>query len=442
MAQAAPSDYSDRADKSDKSDKTGRDAQTSQTITTPQTLVIKIGTSSLTKPDTGDLRLAAIARLVEVVVQLQRLGHRVVLVSSGAIGVGCTRLGMVERPSRIAAKQAIAAVGQGRLIRIYDDFFAAFAQPVAQVLLTRNNLILRHHYIKVFDTFKELLQMGIVPIVNENDTVATDEIKFGDNDTLSALVASLIEADWLFLLTDVECLYSANPHQDQNAVPIPVVSYEQLQKLISLDAGSDRSAANPAAKPVSNKSPDKSDKTAKTTQASQTVQSNKWGTGGINTKLSAAKIAATAGVKTVISLGSEPQRLLAILQGQQFGTSFEPLPRAVTARKRWIAYGLIPAGKLILDPGAVKALEKSGRSLLPAGIIQVVDKFEALDAVSLCNPDGIEFARGIVNYNSSEICKIAGHKSQEIPRLLNLDPEEFDGEVVHRDNMVLLNHAT
>ncbi|AFY71423.1 Glutamate 5-kinase [Thalassoporum mexicanum PCC 7367] len=418
----------------------------SQSSKNAQTIVIKIGTSSLTKPDTGDLRLAAIAQLVEVIVQLQRLGHRVVLVSSGAIGVGCTRLGMTDRPKRIEAKQAIAAVGQGRLIRIYDDFFAAFAQPVAQVLLTRNNLILRHHYIKVLNTFNELLQMSIVPIVNENDTIAIDEIKFGDNDTLSALVASLIEADWLFLLTDVDCLYSANPHQEETAVPISTVGYEQLQKLIGQDMGQDTGGDRPAsgfdnqanrfeqsiaqAPPRPTKQP---------SQTNHPNQSNKWGTGGINTKLTAAKIAATAGVKTVISLGSEPQRLLSILQGEQLGTTFEPLPRAVTARKRWIAYGLIPAGKLILDAGAVLALEKSGRSLLPAGITQVIGKFEITDAVSLCDPNGVEFARGIVNYNSGDIARIAGFNSQQIPQLLNLDPNEFDGEVIHRDNMVLLN---
>jgi glutamate 5-kinase len=374
MAQAAPPDRFDRSNHIDQIEQPKQNPQIAQPSQSSQTIVIKIGTSSLTKPDTGDLRLAAIARLVEVVVQLQRLGHRVVLVSSGAIGVGCTRLGMTDRPSRIAAKQAIAAVGQGRLIRIYDDFFAAFAQPVAQVLLTRNNLILRHHYIKVFDTFNELLQMGIVPIVNENDTVATDEIKFGDNDTLSALVASLIESDWLFLLTDVECLYSANPHQDKTAVPIPAVSYDQLQTMIKLDLVGDRPAPTPPAKLDSDKN--LSNRTNQSNQLNQSNQSNKWGTGGINTKLAAAKIAATAGVKTVISLGSDPDRILAILQGQQFGTTFEPLPRAVNARKRWIAYGLVPAGKLILDAGAVQALEKSGRSLLPAGITQIVGKFE------------------------------------------------------------------
>jgi glutamate 5-kinase len=381
-----------------------------------QTLVIKIGTSSLTKPDTGDLQLAAIARLVEVVVQLKRLGHRVVLVSSGAIGVGCTRLGMTERPTRITAKQAIAAVGQGRLIRIYDDFFAAFDQPVAQVLLIRNNLILRHHYIKVLNTFNELMQMGIVPIVNENDTVATDEIKFGDNDTLSALVASLIEADWLFLLTDVDCLYSANPHEDKNAMPIATVSYDQLQKMINSANQGDR----PAAVVRSGHDP-----RPQSVQSNRGNQSNKWGTGGINTKLAAAKIAATAGVKTVISLGSEPQRILAILQGQQLGTTFAPLPRVVTARKRWIAYGLVPVGQLILDPGAVLALEKSGRSLLPAGIIKVVNKFDAQEAVSLCHPDGVEFARGLSTTTAMILAKLLATTPRKSRSFCSLTPRNL-----------------
>jgi len=160
-----------------------------------QTLVIKIGTSSLTKPESGDLNISAIARLVEVIVQLRRQDYRVVLVSSGAVGVGCARLGLTERPRKIATKQAVAAVGQGRLIRIYDDFFASLHQPVAQVLLTRANLMQRQHYVNVHSTFEELLDLGVIPIVNENDTVAVEELKFGDNDTLSALVASLIEAD-------------------------------------------------------------------------------------------------------------------------------------------------------------------------------------------------------------------------------------------------------
>lgn len=177
----------------------------------PQTIVVKIGTSSLTQPETGQLALSTIATLAETLSQLRRMDYRLILVSSGAVGVGCARLGLTERPKAIALKQAVAAVGQGRLMRIYDDLFTTLQQPIAQVLLTRSDLVQRSRYLNVSNTFGELLGLGVIPIVNENDTVAVDELKFGDNDTLSALVASLVRADWLFLLTDVDRLYSADP---------------------------------------------------------------------------------------------------------------------------------------------------------------------------------------------------------------------------------------
>ncbi|PZO13256.1 MAG: glutamate 5-kinase, partial [Leptolyngbya foveolarum] len=179
-----------------------------------KTIVVKIGTSSLTRAETGHLALATLGRLVETLCELRSAGHRVVLVSSGAIGVGCARLGITERPKSMALKQAVAAVGQGRLMRVYDDFFTSLSQPIAQVLLTRSDLAQRSRYVNSDRTFRQLLKLGVIPIVNENDTVATDEIKFGDNDTLSAMVASLIHADYLFLLTDVDQLYSADPRQD------------------------------------------------------------------------------------------------------------------------------------------------------------------------------------------------------------------------------------
>jgi glutamate 5-kinase len=369
-----------------------------------QTIVIKIGTSSLTKPDSGDLHLSAIAKLVEAVVHLQRQKHRVVLVSSGAVGVGCSRLGMSERPREIARKQAVAAVGQSRLMRIYDDFFATLHQPVAQVLLTRANLIQRQHYINVNATFQELLSLGVVPIVNENDTVAVDELKFGDNDTLSALVASLLEANWLFLLTDVDRLYSADPRQHPDAKPIVAVPHDRLSTL-NVDAGA----------------------------------GTQWGTGGMVTKLTAARIASAAGVRTAITKGDAPERIWQILQGEPLGTQFEPQPRAVNARKRWIAYGMVPMGKLVLDDGAVRALTKSGRSLLPAGIISVEGEFDAQEAVSLCDRSGKEFARGITNYSSIEIEKILGRKSEDIARLLGLEGEITEETAVHRDNLVIMD---
>jgi glutamate 5-kinase len=371
-----------------------------------QTLVIKIGTSSLTEPSSGDIHISAIASLVEVVVKLRQVGHRVVLVSSGAVGIGCARLGIKEKPSKISLKQAIAAVGQGRLMGIYDDFFGLFNQPVAQVLLTRANLIQRQHYINVYSTFQELLELGVVPIVNENDTVAVEELKFGDNDTLSALVASIIEADWLFLLTDVDRLYSANPRLDPDAIPILTVNHQDLWNL-DID-----------------------------TNSGGTNAQNQWGTGGMATKLSAAKIAAIAGVKTVICKGSEPNSIPKILAGENLGTQFEPQPRTVNARKRWIAYAMIPVGKLLLDEGAVNAVLTKGRSLLPAGIIDVFGSFEAQQAVSLCDRTGKELARGLTNYSSTEIQQIQGQQSEHISQILGFEGSDT---IVHRDNLVLMD---
>lgn len=375
----------------------------------PQIIVIKIGTSSLSHPESGDLQLATIAKLVEAIVHLRREGHSVVLVSSGAVGVGCGRLGLKKRPRKISKKQAVAAVGQGRLIGIYDDFFGTLQQPVAQVLLTRGNLIQRQHYMNVHATFHELLEMGVVPIVNENDTVAVDELKFGDNDTLSALVASLVEADWLFLLTDVDRLYSDDPRQNPDAQPIEFVEYAELTNLRQTIG----------------------EKQALGAQGGGTA----WGTGGMTTKLDAARIASAAGVRTVITRGAFPDRISAILKGENFGTQFAAQPKTVNARKRWIAYGMVTVGKLLLDDGAVSAVILKGKSLLPAGIIQVEGKFEANESVSICDRNGKEIARGITNYSSNDILRILGSQSEDIPKLLGFDGEET---VVHRDNLVSL----
>lgn len=379
------------------------------------TLVIKIGTSSLTKPETGDLNLSAIARLVEVVVQLRRQSYRVLIVSSGAVGVGCTRLGMTARPQKMSLKQAVAAVGQGRLIRIYDDFFASLHQPVAQVLLTRADLIQRQNYRNVHATLESLLDLQVVPIINENDTVAVEELKFGDNDTLSALVASLIEADWLFLLTDVDRLYSADPRQDPSAEPIIAVDYTQIHNLaIATSISSPSKGGNQTG----------------------SQSGNKWGTGGMATKLTAAKIASRAGVKTVITKGSEPELIFRILAGESLGTQFAAQPHSINARKRWIVDGTVTMGKLFLDPGAVLAIQSGGRSLLPAGIKSVSGKFDAQDTVSLCDLAEREFARGITNYSREEIEQIMGCRSEEIVEILGSDRENT---VIHRDNLVLLN---
>ena len=364
-----------------------------------QTIVIKIGTSSLTQPQTGQLALSTIATLVEVLSQLRQQGHRVILVSSGAVGVGCARLGLTERPKEVALKQAVAAVGQGRLMRVYDDLFNTLGQPIAQVLLTRGDLVARSRYMNIYRTFAELLKLGVIPVVNENDTVAVEELKFGDNDTLSALVASLVEADWLFLLTDVDRLYSADPRSFPDAQPISLV--KNINELAEQVQKSDRPS--------------------------------KWGTGGMTTKIAAARIATTAGVRTVITQGN-PHNIQRILLGEALGTEFEPQKEPNKARKRWIAYGLVPMGKLTLDPGAVKAIAQERKSLLAAGITAIAGEFESQEAVELCDLNGEAIARGIVNYNRSELQQILGRHSSEISTILGYAAAET---VVHRDNLVL-----
>ncbi|MEM8675936.1 MAG: glutamate 5-kinase [Cyanobacteria bacterium P01_G01_bin.67] len=367
--------------------------------TRSQTIVVKIGTSSLTQA-TGQIAISTIASLVETLSQLRSQGHRVVLVSSGAVGVGCARLNLKERPRKMALKQAVAAVGQGRLMRIYDDLFSSLQQAIAQVLLTRRELVERNTYVNASNTFRELLDLGVIPIVNENDTIAVDELKFGDNDTLSALVASLVQADWLFLLTDVDRMYSADPKTVPDAQPIKLVSSSEFNQL-QVDAGSSGS---------------------------------QWGTGGMATKLAAARIATSTGVKTVITQGKKPQNILQILQGKDLGTQFEPQPQSDNARKRWISYGLVPMGKLYLDNGAVKAITHQGKSLLPAGIIALEGEFSSSDAVQLCNQAGIELGRGLVNYSSDEVKQIKGHHSTEIASILGYDSADT---VVHRNNLVM-----
>lgn len=366
-----------------------------------QKIVIKIGTSSLTQPETSQLALSTIATLTETICDLRRAGHQVILVSSGAVGVGCARLGLTERPKAIALKQAVAAVGQGRLMRIYDDLFTTLEQAIAQVLLTRADLVQRNRYLNVYNTFKELLTLGVIPIVNENDTVAIEELKFGDNDTLSALVASLVEADWLFLLTDVDSLYSADPRTVADAKPISIVnSIDELTKLQIKTGG----------------------------------QGSQWGTGGMITKISAARIAIAAGVRTVITHGRFPRNIPKIIAGEPIGTHFTPQPEPTSARKRWIAYGLIPEGQLYLDPGAIEAITQGGKSLLAAGIKSISGEFDTQEAVQICDSNGEEIARGLVNYNSQELHKICGCHSREIRDILGYAGADT---VVHRDNLVL-----
>ena len=246
------------------------------------------------------------------------------------------------------------------------------------------------------------MTLGVIPIVNENDTVAVDELKFGDNDTLSALVASLVHADWLFLLTDVDSLYSADPRTNPDATPISVI--KKMDDLVTL-------------------------------QVQAGDRGSRWGTGGMATKISAAAIATDAGVRTVIMRGQNPENIARIVAGEMIGTQFLPHPEPINARKHWIAHTLIPTGDLVLDGGAIRAILAQGKSLLAAGILKVTGEFEGQEPVRLCDELGQEIARGLVNYSSVELEQIRGHHSEEIPALLGYAGAET---VVHRDNLVVL----
>lgn len=293
-------------------------------------------------------------------------GYRVVLVSSGAVGVGCQRLELEVRPRLLAKKQALAAVGQVHLMRYYDDLFSAYNITCSQVLLTLENLSSRTTYYNAMNTFNELLNYEVIPIVNENDTVAVEQLRIGDNDTLSAQVATLVHADWLFLLTDVDALYTANPNVDPSARPIHLV-------------------------------PDLWDLEVNTSTAG-----TQWGTGGMATKLTAARMATAGGCNVAICHFEDPGNVMDILRGKQVGTVFRASNAPVRGRKRWIL-SMKSIGELWLDAGAVRAVKDRHCSLFSAGITKVVGNFSDQDVVAICDEEGREFARGLVNYNHIQV---------------------------------------
>eukprot|EP00742_Colponemidia_sp_Colp-10_P005661 GILJ01006051.1.p1 GENE.GILJ01006051.1~~GILJ01006051.1.p1 ORF type:complete len:398 (-),score=57.36 GILJ01006051.1:106-1299(-) len=364
------------------------------------TIVIKVGTSTIIHEGTQNIALSNLAALVETAHTLQAAGHKVVLVSSGAVGVGCKRMAMKQRPSTLSGKQAVAAIGQGRLMRTYDDLFSNFEQPIAQVLLTRGDLNDRSRFQNAQNTFMELLRLGVVPIVNENDTVAVEELRFGDNDTLSALVATIVDADWLFLLTDIDRLYTSNPRTDPNAQPIDIV--EDISTLTADTKGS----------------------------------GSQWGTGGMATKLTAARIATAAGVHTGILLGTEPRKVLDMLAGKNVGTVFvaKKPTKAMKTNRRWLL-SLNPSGKLIVDDGAVRALTQLHKSLFAAGIREVEGDFECQSCIAICDLMGREVARGLINYACAEVQQLKGKQSNEMNTILGYDGVK---EVIHRSNIVIL----
>ncbi|KAI7845040.1 hypothetical protein COHA_001406 [Chlorella ohadii] len=362
------------------------------------TVVIKVGTSSLIRAEQGSLNLSSLASIVETARDLKAQGFNVIIVSSGAVGVGCQRLRLCTRPDNLAQKQALAAVGQVHLMRYYDDLFTALDLKCAQVLLTLDNLANRSQYINAKNTFEELLRLGAIPIVNENDTVAVQELRIGDNDTLSAQVATLVQADWLFLLTDVPNLFTANPNVDPDAQPIYEVF--DLSKL----------------------------------NVDTSTKGTQWGTGGMATKLTAARIATAAGCRMVICSAVDPAVIPKIIAGERIGTVFHPNVQPLKGRKRWILS--VPVrGEVWLDSGAQAAVQDRKKSLFSAGIIKVDGEFEAQDAVRLCDEQGSEFARALINYSSHEVDKVKGMSSKEFAAGLGYMGQE---EVCHRANICLL----
>lgn len=359
---------------------------------------MKVGTTTLM----GELGPdpAVLGRLADVLATLVAARNRVVLVTSGAVGTGRWRLGMPHRPRSIPEKQAAAAVGQGILMHLYEQALAARGLTSAQLLLTRSDLGDRRRYVNASNTLEVLLAAHppVVPIVNENDSVAVEELRFGDNDTLSALVASLVHADALFILSDIDGLYDADPRRVPEARRIPrVAAITPEIEALAGGSGSDL------------------------------------GTGGMATKVAAARIATSCGIPLVLLHGREPEGVLASLRGEPVGTTFEAVANRLEGRKRWLAWGGTPAGRLGLDAGAVRAVREQGKSLLPAGVCRVEGRFEPGDLVALLDPEGHEIARGLVNYGADELARIAGRKSAEIEALLGSKPYD---EAIHRNNMV------
>lgn len=364
-----------------------------------KTVVVKVGTRTLTHA-TGKLNLSLMEKVVRELAELAKQGRNVVLVSSGAVAAGIGRLGLASKPQTTPEKQAAAAIGQGLLIQMYEKLFAEYGLVVAQVLLTRDDFDDRKRYLNSRNTLQALLQYGAVPVINENDTVAVEEIEFGDNDTLSALVASILDADLLVLLSDIDGLYSANPKRDDSAELIGVV--EQITPEILKLAGESSEAL---------------------------------ATGGMITKLIAAEMATNSGIPMVIAHGAGPDVLQRILAGEDVGTFFCAREKCLESRKRWIAYGQAAHGRLVVDDGARKALLSGGKSLLPSGIVEVAGDFEAGEMVLIEDRCGNEFARGLVNYSSRELAKVKGLRTEKAAEVL----ERVCAEAVHRNNMAVKN---
>jgi glutamate 5-kinase len=362
-------------------------------------IVIKIGSSLVASRDTG-LHPERIDRLADEIAALRSGGREVLIVSSGAIVSGIKKLGLKEHPKSLPVKQAAAAVGQSRLMWAYEKSFERLNVKVAQILLTHHDLADRRRFLNARHTLSALIGFGVIPIINENDTVAVDEIRVGDNDTLAAEVAHLVDAELLIILSDIDGLFTEDPRKNPSATLIPLIP--DITEDIEQRAG---------------------------------ISSSFEGTGGMATKIQAAKKVSEYGVATLILNGQKAGLLPQVLAGDPGGSLFLAKQRRFTSRKHWIAFTLRPRGTLTLDPGAIEALVLRGKSLLASGILEVNGSFDTGDAVSCLDQDGKEFAKGLVNFSSDTLARIKGLKTTEIQR--QLGPQEYE-EVIHRDNLVIL----
>jgi len=368
-------------------------------LTGAKRLVVKVGSSLVTNQGHG-LDHAALAQWAEQIAELKRRGRQLVLVSSGAIAEGMQRLGWTRRPRQVHELQAAAAIGQMGLVQAYESCFRTHGLHAAQILLTHEDLADRRRYLNARSTLRTLLALNTIPVINENDTVAIDEIKFGDNDTLGALVTNLVEADVLVILTDQPGLFTRDPRRYPDAVLVSEAkaSDPELERMAG-GAGSHI------------------------------------GSGGMLTKVRAARRAARSGAHTIIASGREPNVLLRLLDGEMIGTQLIAETMTLAARKQWLADHLQVRGQLKLDAGAVRALVQDGKSLLPIGVHELGGDFERGEVVSCLDPDGREIARGLVNYNAAETRRILRAPSHEIEARLGYIDEP---ELIHRDNLVLL----
>ncbi len=371
---------------------------TREQIKDAKRIVVKVGTSTLLHPN-GKINLYRIEHLVRELSDLASQGKEVVLVTSGAIGVGMVRMGLEKRPDSIQERQALASIGQVLLMHLYDKFFTEYGQIAGQVLLTKENFANHSQYINGRNTIMTMLQKGMIPVINENDAVTIAEVKIGDNDTLSATVAAMVDADVLIILSDIDGVYDANPQTNPDAKLLREIK-EITQAVEQLAGGAGSNV----------------------------------GTGGMATKIEAAKIATAAGVTMFIASGSQNGVVRGILQGEDYGTVFPPKPAHLRARKGWLAFGRRLSGVLFVDKGCVKAL-KAGSSLLAAGITGTEGEYLAGSTVRVLTGDYQEIARGTINYDAAVVEKLKGRKTCDFASLIE---GEIHEEVIHRDNMVLM----